>query len=558
MDNRTKIYSFDIFDTCIIRSCGTYENFLELLSFRVFKGWVSDCIRKKFIFARRTSESELSIDKKSNIFDIYKNIKFKHPQLIGYEVLPYIEIELEKEVDLPVFTIKNEITKLRNNGHRILFISDMYLGENILRPILSNLDIVKNNDKIYVSCDTGCAKHNRTLFEYIKKKENISYNDWIHTGDNHNSDYKIPQKLGIKSQLIKTGYSRYQKQWDNRRGFTTTITSYPYKSILSNLSKNIINSVQPNSRNKLIVDVVAPLYCSFLCYIFSLSQKNGISKLFFFARDTYQMFKVAEIVNLQFPEIIIKYIHISRDAIYCDDSKVLIDYLLQEGVADKNNRCAIVDTSSSGQTITVLNNLLEREGYNKLNVYNLLLHINSNYYNSISNGDFFAYLSQTWSLYDKIECAVIENVFSINDEKRVTSLKQNNNKITVEYDDIQQDCDIIQDKIQYNMQLQTKLLQTYTIQFIKCNLHNYSLNILDEIALPTFFSFIKFPYKEYSLFLDGCKIKYNNKYIPFVKKQKFIHFLRHRGNDTFWKRATIFINLPNFILNIFIKRKLLR
>lgn len=551
--NYKKVYSFDVFDTCIVRSCGTYNNFLEILSFRVFRGTVSDAIRHKFIFARRLSESE-ALDKNGSIFEIYKNLKFDHPLLFSREELVEIEIRLEKEVDLPVYSIKKQITDLRSNGHKIMFISDMYMGEEILRPILAERGLLEEEDKVYVSCDVGHAKHNKSLFEYIERVEHIKYKDWTHTGDNIVSDYSIPKSLGIKSILFHSDYSRYQKKWIANNN-DSIIASYPYVSILASLSKNILESEEKDSRKKFIIDILAPLYCSFLFQVFSNAQKNGIKKLFFLARDTHQLYNVATIINTQFPDIEIKYLPISRTPLYHGDNKILLDYLVQESLAEKEKKCAIIDTSSSGQTITILNKLLVDNNFNKINVSNLLLHINSQHFSSISDGDYYAYISQSWEKNDYIECILIENIFSTNNEKRVSNLIRSGEKILVEYDNNPQNSDVIQKNTQELQLMQSELLKKYTKHYITCQLYNYSSSILYDIALPTMFSFFRKPFKDYSYFLKDCKVKDNDITIPFIAEQNILHFIRHRGNDTFWKRATIFLNLPNILLPYYIKRK---
>ena len=40
------IYSFDIFDTCLLRKCGTPENFFDVFSLRVFNGEVEEWARQ--------------------------------------------------------------------------------------------------------------------------------------------------------------------------------------------------------------------------------------------------------------------------------------------------------------------------------------------------------------------------------------------------------------------------------------------------------------------------------------------------------------------------------
>ena len=47
-----KISSFDIFDTCLVRKCGTPEGFFDVLSLRAFSNQPHERERQEFVAAR--------------------------------------------------------------------------------------------------------------------------------------------------------------------------------------------------------------------------------------------------------------------------------------------------------------------------------------------------------------------------------------------------------------------------------------------------------------------------------------------------------------------------
>lgn len=68
-----KISSFDIFDTCLLRKCGTPDNFFDVFSLRVFNGEVEEWVRQEFVAAHRSVEITLWEDNPNYTFlDICK------------------------------------------------------------------------------------------------------------------------------------------------------------------------------------------------------------------------------------------------------------------------------------------------------------------------------------------------------------------------------------------------------------------------------------------------------------------------------------------------------
>jgi hypothetical protein len=77
-----KIASFDIFDTCVTRACGSSENFLDVLSTKVFLSEVDESTRQQFIiFRKKAEELSYSNNKKNTIYDIYNNFSYYNPKL---------------------------------------------------------------------------------------------------------------------------------------------------------------------------------------------------------------------------------------------------------------------------------------------------------------------------------------------------------------------------------------------------------------------------------------------------------------------------------------------
>ena len=185
--------SFDIFDTCLIRSCGSASAMFDILSLEAFTKPVSDDIRHGFILARINAESHNSLQL------IYDNLNFSHEHLLPTEKLIENELLLEDMLLNPVKRTLDLINRCRKKGHRIIFISDMYLPSSFLCKQLEKHGFWRDGDTLFVSNEVNKTKSTGELFKYIAKKENLNIKKWHHYGDNLRSDVIVPHKLGIKT-----------------------------------------------------------------------------------------------------------------------------------------------------------------------------------------------------------------------------------------------------------------------------------------------------------------------------------------------------------------------
>ena len=88
-------------------------------------------------------------------------------------------------------------------------------------------------------------------------------------------------------------------------------------------------------------------------------------------------------------------------------------------------------------------------------------------------------------------------------------------------------------------------------------MYKYSDIVYNEIAMPTFIRFMGYPSREYAIALTDMRVysSFHGKYIPYVKEENWFQLLRTRGNDTYWKRATKMLKLPQWMLNLYLLYK---
>ena len=543
------VSSFDIFDTCLIRKCGTPENIFEVLSFRAFCGEAEEWARQEFVAARRVAEQlAAEADPHYTLQDIWNTFSWTHPLLKSSEELYRLEQDVEREMLVPVLDMRRNVNACRSKGHRIVFISDMYLSTDFLTTILQDTGFYQDGDSLYVSCDCRAAKWNGDLFRYVREKEGLpSFHHWHHYGDNRRSDYVVPKKLGIRCSLIKHVYTPYQQQWiadDHSLG-------YKYPSILAGIGRALHYSTEWTTHTDFVLDIVAPFYCSWIYQVMADAQRRGIKRLYFCARDAYQIHKIAQVMQPYFPQVGIEYVYISRAALYKDDNaEAKFAYYKQIGLATTEN-VAIVDTTTSGKTLVVLNDFLRSNGCKEVTAYYFIL------WNKVDGVDrtkynvcvYDAYVAQS-NAYKRI-ISVIENFFGLNNEQPTVDYALTDgiaapvfsNQMMAEDVEVREDTDWVT--------VHRMLLTEYAKIFMQLQLGRNASAIFENIGIKTIFHFYEKPQKCYVQALGNMFFKDKQGSIhQYIEKITNPLHLLPSNRKMIWWEGSLYYTYPEWFISL--------
>lgn len=184
------------------------------------------------------------------------------------------------------------------------------MDKEIIYCLLKKANECFENIPLYLSSDIGKTKASGNLFRYLHDEFYLSYNQWIHIGDNHNSDNDIPRKLGIKTihlcnhHLISIEKAMIAKVEDD--------VSLQF---LVGLSKNTRIIHQLKGTEVVGASLSGFLLGSYIKWILHDALNKGIKTLYFVARDGYILKQVADIFIKEMNyNIKTKYIYGSRKA----------------------------------------------------------------------------------------------------------------------------------------------------------------------------------------------------------------------------------------------------
>lgn len=312
--NKQIIYSFDIFDTCFVRSCGNPYNVFDLLAYRTL-GDSSESLRADFVLIRTEGEKNartLSGQEEVTLADIYASCDFSELTNVSNIEISKAEMEIEREQLVPVYTVRKQIEELHRRGCVVYYISDMYLPQDFLQEILAECGFWLEGDKLYVSSACGKTKRTGNLYKHVAAENGLRFKLWYHWGDNWHSDYCIPRRMGIKSIFTRHKYSVYERFLLRQDYFP----SFFVNQHLSGISKAVRLSFPDTPQYAFAADLIAPLYVTFVYHVLQNAIGKGIKRIFFLARDGYILYRIAKELEKEFPDVEIKYLYVSRSSLY--------------------------------------------------------------------------------------------------------------------------------------------------------------------------------------------------------------------------------------------------
>lgn len=347
-----KLASFDIFDTALIRICGSPENIFYLLSKQLFPN--NESLQYQFFSWRKNRA--VNVCKENGIFhtieDIYNSQEFEYPKNINADDVKSLEKQVESQNLIANPCVKDKIKDFKENGYSIAFISDMYLDEQFLMEILIREGLYeKDKDYLYVSCVKKAGKHDGSLYELVRTELNPDC--WIHHGDNQWVDVYIAKQHGIDAKWVINEYTPYERSLQEYSHVLKNSRDIHVLSGIKRCVRSLMGGESPEV--KLSVDFVASLYVPYALHIIKDARRRGIERLYFLSRDGYVLMKIAE--SIPHEGIEFRYLFASRKSLL-EDRLNSAFYFKQEGLLDSSKN-AIVDVGWVGNIRKVVNEITE-------------------------------------------------------------------------------------------------------------------------------------------------------------------------------------------------------
>ena len=320
------IISFDIFDTLIVRLCARAEDIFRLMEaktqIRGFAAAREELQRRCGLAVEKTRrEPHCTFD------DIYEYME-KHfkANLNGYtfDLLKQTELDTEKAMLVKNAPVYELFCYAQNAGKRVIAVSDMYMGEKEIMPLLENCGYT-GFDAVYISADVKKTKYRLDMFDYVVKSENVSADKILHIGDSVKDDFENARKCGLNAFL-------YKGARDKRK--------MPLFDSVCVGAANMLKNRDDNFWYGLGASVGGALYCALIPLLLDEIKRQKPEKLFFISRDGYNMYEIFK--RLKLTDIPTEYFYVSRrslllcgiDKLDGESKSILPPFTFGQSIAD--------------------------------------------------------------------------------------------------------------------------------------------------------------------------------------------------------------------------------
>lgn len=314
------VYSFDVFDTSLVRIWAKPTDLFWEVGYQLQQDNLIKISPESWSSLRMAAERiarEIGSYYEVTLEEIYEQLaRSLNWSTDEAEKAKQKELEIELLSLRPVPTTQKRIQSLHQANERVIYISDMYLSEEVIRNFLKENKVWTPGSTLYVSSETRINKGSGKLFQYCLAEEAVKRSQFKHIGDNRTADVKVPKKLGIPVELFTQAHlNRYEHK-------IAEATQFPlkFRSLLAGASRLTRLQSQETSADKKVIwettaNVVAPMLFGFVYWCLVEAQNKGIQRLYFAARDGQILHKIAEVIcrNWGF-NIDCRYLYGSRQA----------------------------------------------------------------------------------------------------------------------------------------------------------------------------------------------------------------------------------------------------
>lgn len=274
------VVSFDVFDTLIFRPFTRPTDLFMVLAAKLHYLEYHQ-IR---MAAERKAREWSRLERRSNEVSFYEIYKFLERETgLNAKACMELEFETEKEFCFANPYMLEVYRILREQGVRIIFVSDMYLGRKRMKELLDSCgyDGVDEED-IFVSCDFSCGKGGSGgLYDAVRNivGRNLRY---VHIGDNWQNDVIQARRHGFDARHYQGVHALGNKHRATYDGMSDLVGS-AYGGIINTHLLNGIESYSVPYEYGFIYGGVYVL--GYASWIEKFAELHQIDKILFLSRD---------------------------------------------------------------------------------------------------------------------------------------------------------------------------------------------------------------------------------------------------------------------------------
>lgn len=321
-----RVFSFDVFDTVLTRRTAEPKGIFAAVQAELMRddSEVPSRLRRDYVRQRISAERYARIISKTEdttLKEIYRVIQRQY-RLSEHVAERLMELEIRQELNaawgLPHVLLA--ISKIRNLGGRVIFMSDMYLPGDIIKQVLIKVGAYEEGDGLYVSNESGLTKASGNLYRYMLTAEKCTADQVAHIGDSFKSDVIVPRRMGIRAVHYRASrLNRFEsallKSWKGNGAPENRSQLLVGASRMARLNSRFECTDHHRTIYELGVSLAGPILFGYVTWVLKQAVARDIKKLYFLARDGQILLELGrKILPRTGADIDLRYLYGSRQA----------------------------------------------------------------------------------------------------------------------------------------------------------------------------------------------------------------------------------------------------
>ena len=313
------LLSMDVFDTTLVRRCGSPESLFLLLGRHLAASGVIPTSAE--IFARARSRADEEVWRRAGSMDADVDLTRIHTEVarlleLSPGIVPELvasELALEHRLLATSPRAQQLLADARSSNTEVAFVSDTYLTHHQLTRLLNDRALLRRDDLCLASgADLG-SKASGSIFDHLHGA-GARGGRIVHVGDHLHSDVASPRRRGLDAVWLPEGrLNRYERVLDEGRWESAGLSSsFAGASRLARL-----HSLETDPHEQAITEVAAgvaaPLLIGYVLWVLARARAEGIARVRFLARDGQVLTRIAhELTERLGLDIDVGYLMVSR------------------------------------------------------------------------------------------------------------------------------------------------------------------------------------------------------------------------------------------------------
>ena len=315
------MWSFDIFDTCLVRRqafpSDLFLDLAERLQEPLLKELGADfreVFREARVEAERAALNRCGHEE-ATLQEIWEELVKLVPSL-SVEAGVAAELGLEADSLLPIPYTRSLVQAGRQLHTRTAFISDTYLPRDFIEQQLSAHGFLEQDDFLLISSEHRLTKRSGRLFARAIEQIGKPASCIVHHGDKEHSDVQQALKAGLKARHLRQGLlSVRERAVCEKLKHVEPRAASEVVGLLrtSRLSHTFDHN---DAARSLVAGFIGPFLLIFATWLLERASADGLKRLYFFSRDCHGLHRVASTLSKNLGMgIECRYLRVSRQSL---------------------------------------------------------------------------------------------------------------------------------------------------------------------------------------------------------------------------------------------------